>query len=250
MEILDLPIRSIIDDPPTTPHRVDVYAVVRKHQLDALSPPSRREQTVKSCAESLADDFSVKRDETTVEKISEFESPEKWAVYSNTISESVAVNCGLKHSLSLLALRVLLYAFLYKLGYREIEWTKEEREQWQQKKQAAGLTRGLIIKKSKNDLMQSGFTESELFALFSANNRTEMNSAAHEMEISTMVVGLKYLNLSEIHRSAVEKAFKYVCGINTKDVDSKSRDIVTLTGVVPGPVRDDWLFEQDIGGWD
>ena len=32
-------------------------------------------------------------------------------------------------------------AFLYKLGYRAVEWTKEETAQWKQKKQATRLTR-------------------------------------------------------------------------------------------------------------
>ena len=37
--------------------------------------------------------------------------------------------------------------------------------------------------------MQCGFVESEPSALFSANNRTEMNFAAHEVEVDAMVAG-------------------------------------------------------------
>jgi hypothetical protein len=245
-----LPIRSIVNDPPETPHRVDVYTVARKHELDALSPLSRREQTVKSCAESMANDFGVDHNESTVEKISNFESPEKWTIYNGRIAESLALNRGVQYNLSRLALRVLLDAFLYKLGYRAIEWTEEETMQWEQRKQAAGLSRGQTIKKSKNYLMQSGFTESELSALFSANNRTQMNSAAHEIEINTMVASLKCLDMAETSRSAVEKAFEFVCGVNMKDVDPNSKDLVTSTGIMSRPMRDQWLFDEEVGSWD
>src|SRR5204862_8361983 len=104
-------------------------------------------------------------------------------IYNEQISGSLASISILQDSHSLLALRVLLDAFLYKLGYRSIEWTAEETMEWEQRKQAAGCTRGQIIKASKAYLLQSGFTESELSVLFSASNRTLMNSAAHQMSM-------------------------------------------------------------------
>jgi hypothetical protein len=192
----------------------------------------------------------MNHNESTVEKISNFESPEKWAIYNKQVARSTTLYRGMKRNFSRLALRIMLDAFLYKLGYRAIEWTKEETAQWEQKKQATGFTRGQIIKKSKSHLMHFGFAESELSALFNANNRTEMNSAAHEIEINDMVSSLEYLNISEISRSAIEKAFEYVCGIKMKDVDPKSHDIITSTGIRSGPVEDQWLFDdEEIGSW-
>ena len=188
--------------------------------------------------------------ESTVEKISNFESPEKWTIYNKQVARSTTLYTRTKRTFSRLALRIMLDAFLYKLGYRAIEWTKEEIAQWEQKKQAAGLTRGQIIKKSESHLMHFGFAESELSALFNANNRTEMNSAAHEMEIRDMVSSLEDLDISEISRSAIEKAFEYVCGIKMKDVDPKSHDIITSTGIRSGPEKDQWLFDDaEIGSW-
>jgi hypothetical protein len=73
------------------------------------------------------------------------------------------------------------------------------------KKQATGLIRDQTIMKSKSHLMRFGFTESELSALFNANNRTEMNSAAYEIEISDIVASLEYLEMAKISRLAIKK---------------------------------------------
>jgi len=252
MAFVDLPTRSIFRDPPTTPHRVDIYTVIHKHALNPISPLSRREQVVKSCAESVASNFGINHHNDIVEKISTFESPEKWVIYNDHIARSIALNSGIqngmKKNFSLLALRILLDAFLHKLGYRAMEWTEEERVQWEQKKQSVGLTRGQAIKTSKGHLVQFGFTEPELSALFSADKRTEMNSAAHEMGINDMVSGLQYLDMVETSRSAVEKAIEYVCGVKMKDIDPKSKDIVTSTGIQSRPMGDQWLFDEEIGG--
>jgi hypothetical protein len=97
--------------------------------------------------------------------------------------------------------------------------------------------------------VQFGFVQSELAALFNANNRTEMNSAAHEIEINDMVASLEYLDITEISRSAIEKAFEYVCGVKMKDVHPKSQDIITPTGVKSRQMKDQWLFDEEIGGW-
>jgi hypothetical protein len=40
-----------------------------------------------------------------------------------------------------------------------------------------------------------------------------MNSAAHERKINAMVASLRYLDITEISRSVIEKAFEYVCGV-------------------------------------
>jgi len=244
------PIRSTVNEPPETPHRLDVYTVASKYELAAQSPLSRREQTVISCARSVAGKFELDDKENTIEKISKFESPEKWAIYNEQISASLASSSVLQYSHSLLALRVLLDAFLYKLGHRAIEWTAEETMEWEQRKQAAGRTRGQTIKESEAYLLQSGFTESELSALFSVSNRTLMNSAAHQMEMRGMVAGLKWLDAEDTPRSAIEKAFEFVCGMKMKDVNPKSKDIVTVKGIARIPKRDQWMFEEEVGSWE
>ena len=184
-----------------------------------------------------------------VERITNFGSPEKWAIHNKQIAQANALRDEVKHSFSLLALRVLVDAFLYKLGYRGVEWTKEETVQWEQKKQAAGLTRSQTIVKSTGHLTQFGFNESELSALFSASIRTEMNAATHSMKINAMVMSLNCLDGTETSRSAVKKAFEYVCGVKMEDVDTMSQDIITSTGIQSGPGRDKWLFEEEIGTW-
>jgi hypothetical protein len=67
---------------------------------------------------------------------------------------------------------------------------KRKRPDGSGKKQAAGLTRDQTIQKYKGHLMEYGFADSELLALFNADKRTEMNSAAHQMKINEMIASL------------------------------------------------------------
>jgi hypothetical protein len=144
----------------------------------------------------------------------------------------------MKRSFSRLALRILLDAFLYKLGFRTIEWTEEETAQWEQRNKPR-LTHGPeTIKKSESQLVKS-----ELSALFNANNRTEMNSAAHEIEINDMVASLEYLDIAEISRSAIEMTFD---GVKMEGCAPK---VITPTGIQSRQMKDQWLFDEEIGGW-
>jgi hypothetical protein len=106
--------------------------------------------------------------------------------------------------------------------------------------------------------VQFGFVQSELAALFNANNRTEMNSAAHEIEINDMVASLEYLDIAEISRSAIEKALEYVCGVKMKDtfllnmnLRQRARQAVELKlsslGKIKDGTRDEirCIFDED-----
>ena len=86
----------------------------------------------------------------------------------------------------------------------------------QKKKQLSGSKRNkppgslMVLKLSRNPRANScnlAFVKSELSALFNANNKTETNSAAHEIEINDMVASLEYLDIAEISRSAIEMTF-------------------------------------------
>lgn len=200
----------------------------------------------------MAREFGVDASQNGVEKISSFESPEKWTTHHKEVSnfaDSAILFKAMKHNLSLLALRVLLDAFLNKLGYRNVEWTLEERAEWEHKKRSAGLTRDQLIEKYKGQLIGYGFSESELSALFNADKRTEMNSALHEMKINEIVASLGGLAVSEESRSAIEKAFYYVCGFKIQDVDPNSQDVITSKGICSRAIRDEWLFGDDVGSW-
>jgi hypothetical protein len=43
-----------------------------------------------------------------------------------------------------------------------------------------------------------------------------MNSTAHQMKINEMIASLGCLDVSEVSRSAIEKAFEYVCGVKMR----------------------------------
>ena len=49
---------------------------------------------------------------------------------------------------------------------------------------------------------------------------------------------------------AIEKAVEYVCGMKVKEIDPNSKDIITPTGIQSRLMRDQWLFDEEIGGWD
>ena len=73
-----LPTRLVVLEPPSTPHRLDAYAVIKKQELEALSPLSRREDVVREFGKEVSKQLNVS--EGTVKKITTFESPEKWIV--------------------------------------------------------------------------------------------------------------------------------------------------------------------------
>jgi hypothetical protein len=72
----------------------------------------------------------------TIEKISKFESPEKWIVRNDDWAECIR---GTQYHLTGIAIRVLLNAFLYLLSYRPIEWTAEGTAEWEKKKRDSNL---------------------------------------------------------------------------------------------------------------
>jgi hypothetical protein len=123
------------------PHIVSTFMPLC--QLNALSPQSCREQTVESCAEALAEEIKADRTGITGEKKTELESLEKWAFRCDAASLDLDFE-EFRNNLSRIALRILLDALLYKLGYRQVEWTEEEVARWEQRKKAAGLSRGEV----------------------------------------------------------------------------------------------------------
>jgi hypothetical protein len=58
------------------------------------------------------------------------------------------------------------------------------------------------------------------------------------------------MEINPIRQQAVKKAFRYVCGIPIDEVDPKSNDILTASGIIQSANADDHFFEEDkIGTW-
>ena len=55
------------------------------------------------------------------------------------------------------------------------------------------------------------------------------------MEINAMIADPEFLDIAETSRSAVEKAFEFV---KMKNMDPKSKDVVTSTGILFRSTRD------------
>ncbi|KAN0068016.1 hypothetical protein V8E54_013944 [Elaphomyces granulatus] len=205
----------------------------------SLSPLALRKDAVKFFGKSISEQFNV--GETTVEKISQFEFPEKWIVRNDDWAECIR---GTQYHLTGIAIRVLLDAFLYLLGYRPIEWTPEEKAAWEEKKREFNSTRSCAVETSKDRLIEFGFTEAEIAALFSANFRMDMNTAAHSMEARTMVFLLKNMRIKAVYRNALEKVFAFICGVKMNEVAPDSNLVITTTGVSMEESGYDWLFEE------
>jgi hypothetical protein len=124
--------RPTAGDLPRTPHRLDAYEVAHKYLFNALSPQSCRQQIVESCAEAIARKLGTDKTELAIEKMTEFESSEKWAIRCDPFLDFA----GFRHNLTQIALRTLLGALLHKLGYREITWTETDVAQWEGRKTA------------------------------------------------------------------------------------------------------------------
>jgi len=65
---------------------------------------------------------------------------------------------------------------------------------------------------------------------------------------------LKHLDVTAVSKKAVEKAFKFVCGVGMDQVDPKSDLILTSTGIRSGHANQ-YMFEgeerwDEIGTWD
>ena len=62
------------------------------------------------------------------------------------------------------------------------------------------------------------------------------------------------MDIDPIRKQAVKKAFRYVCGMGIDEVDPKSDDILTTSGIQSGHA-DEHLFDgedrwTEIGTWD
>lgn len=61
--------------------------------------------------------------------------------------------------LVVVALRILLDAFLNILGYEPAKWSEEETAEWTAKQKDASSIRGKVVKNSEAKLLQKGFAE-------------------------------------------------------------------------------------------
>jgi hypothetical protein len=95
---------------------------------------SRREAIVREFGKSLSKGLSLP--EGRVEKITAFESPEKWVVHDDDKSyvsiKDMPCAC-MRPQLAAVALRILLDALLHLLGHRPVEWTDKEKAEWKAK---------------------------------------------------------------------------------------------------------------------
>ncbi|OXV10721.1 hypothetical protein Egran_01518 [Elaphomyces granulatus] len=111
-----------------------------------------------------------------------------------------------------------------------------------------------VVKKSNAKLLEAGFTQPEIKALFAASLRTNMNNAAHQMKLGVAASLLAGMDIDPIEKEAVKKAFHYVSGFEIDQVDPKSKDILTTSGVSSGHT-DSYLFAggerwAEVGTWD
>ena len=246
--------RLIEADTPSTPHRIDAYAVLKAQHLDPISPISRREMVVREFGKSLSKDLSLP--EGRVEKITTFESPEKWVIHHDDKSYASIKDMlvFMRPPIASVILRILLDALLYLLGHRPVEWTDKEKAEWKAKQKDGNSLRGKVVRNSEGKLLQEGFTTAEIRALFAATLRTELNDSAHTMRLPLAASILKHLDVTAVSKTAVEKAFKFVCGVGMDQVDPRSDLILTSTGIRSGHA-DQYMFEgeerwDEVGTWD
>jgi hypothetical protein len=138
----------------------------------------------------------------------------------------------MRPQLTAVALRILLDAFLKYLGYEPAKWAEDETAEWRAKGKDAKSIRGRVVKNSEGKLLQEGFTEREIRVLFAASLRTELNDSAHQMKLGIAASLLGSMEIDPIRQQAVKKAFRYVCGIPVDEVDPKSNDILTTSGII------------------
>ena len=93
----------------------------------------------------------------------------------------------------------------------------------------SGGSRSFVVKKSKERLLDSGFTEEEIETSFSANLREDMNTVVDNIEMRTMIFLLKNMQIKPLYRQALEKVFEFVCGEPIEKVDPQSNRLITNT---------------------
>ena len=211
---------------------------------------------VRSFGQAVSSEFEIP--EGHVEKISKYESPEKWVIKNPEASVSFReiriLYDAMQPQLAAVALRILVDAFLKILGYEPAKWTEEETAEWVSKGKDASSIRGSVVKKSNAKLLEAGFTQPEIKALFAASLRTNMNNAAHQMKLGVAASLLAGMDIDPIKKEAVKKAFHYVSGFEIDQVDPKSKDILTTSGISSGHT-DSYLFAggerwAEVGTWD
>jgi len=238
-------------------HRTELMRTLfsNRNIWQKIPTASLREQVVRSFGQAVSSEFEIP--EGDVEKISKYESPEKWIVKNPEVSVSLremrTLYDAMQPQLAAVALRILVDAFLKILGYEPAKWTEKETAEWVSKGKDASSIRGSVVKNSNAKLLEAGFTQREIQVLFAASLRTEMNDAAHQMKLGVAASLLAGMDIDPVKKEAVKKAFHYVSGFEIDQVDPKSKDILTTSGISSGHT-DDHLFDgeerwAEVGTW-
>jgi len=99
---------------------------------------------VREFGKSLSKELSLP--EGRVERITTFESPEKWVVHHDDKSY-------VSPQLASVTLRILLDALLHLLGHRPVEWTDKEKAEWKAKQKDGNSLRGKVVRNSEGKLL-------------------------------------------------------------------------------------------------
>lgn len=89
--------------------------------------------------------------------------------------------------------RILADALAQICGFRPVEWTEDDKKDWNQRAKENGDNRNQCIMNNTSLRQQASFSESDIKFILSTEKRVEQDCAAHEMELATLVYTLQSL---------------------------------------------------------
>ena len=132
--------------------------------------------------------------------------------------------------------RILVDALAYKCGFRQVEWTKQDKVDWNRRVKENGGNRTQCILNHPSLRQEASLSESDLYFILSTDKKAEQNSAAHDMKLTTLVYTIRSLlrnptsgqNSPRAER-VVETIYERVVGETMDLTLEKGRDSRVLT---------------------
>ena len=134
------------DDDVGKRHRIDLFPVFdRPVHLDAYGGITRRKVIAEYASRKISVQYGLPPEESHAEEISAFESPEKWSLENPAWKARLAVYEEISQSMGKVGFRILVDALAYKCGFRQVEWTKEDKVDWNRRVKENGGNRTQCI---------------------------------------------------------------------------------------------------------
>jgi hypothetical protein len=113
--------------------------------LESQGGITRRHYTATDAAKQISRLWGLSEEGTAATKVSKFESPGKWILMNEEWKARGEIINHYAETVGWVGFRLLVDALAHKCGYRQVEWTDNDKAQWNQRVDQNGGTKNACI---------------------------------------------------------------------------------------------------------